>query len=508
MDLTQEVKFTSWRKYFWPVHNSEFKIVFLLAVIMFGVLFNYTILRDVKDVFILNANCSGSEVMGFIKTWGTVPISLIIVSIYARLSLSVSKASLFYITLLFFVTFFAMFNYVILPNVDTLHASKEWMENFSATYPKFRYLIPLIGNWSFSLFYIISEVWGSMGLSILFWQLANEITPHQSAKRLYPIFGLLGNIGVMASGACLNRIPKIAKQMYANQNLTDSQMWKINLNIITTCIIVFFAIIAIAYWKTRQEAERLNLHFTKKSAKKKEKLSFAESMKLVFNSKYLGLIAVLVLAYGMTINFVDATFKNQVKLLYPNKSDMTSFYGSYSFWTGAVTIIFMIVANNFTRIFSWFTCAIATPVIVFVAGTAFFLFIVFKSSISAMFGWSDNLVVKLSVLIGASLIIIARAAKYSFFDPSKERAYIPLEENLKLRGKAAVDGVGGRLGKSGGGLIQQILLILKPGSTQLTIAPYLGGMLVILTVAWMYAVGSLSKMFEKAVKEHKQEHAS
>ena len=35
----------------------------------------------------------------------------------------------------------------------------------------------LLYNWSYSLFYIMSELWGSVGVSVLFWQMANEITP-------------------------------------------------------------------------------------------------------------------------------------------------------------------------------------------------------------------------------------------------------------------------------------------------------------------------------------------
>jgi AAA family ATP:ADP antiporter len=76
-------------------------------------------------------------------------------------------------------------------------------------------------------------------------------------------------------------------------------------------------------------------------------------------------------------------------------------------------------------------------------------------------------------------------------------AYIPLDEDLKVKGKAAVDGVGGRLGKSGGAIIQQALLILIVGSTQLTIAPYLGFILLITVLAWMGSVFGLSKEFNR-----------
>jgi ATP/ADP translocase len=53
---------------------------------------------------------------------------------------------------------------------------------------------------SFSLYYIVSELWGSAGIPLLFWTCANDVTPIDQAKRLYSLFGLLGNLAPIASG--------------------------------------------------------------------------------------------------------------------------------------------------------------------------------------------------------------------------------------------------------------------------------------------------------------------
>ena len=62
----------------------------------------------------------------------------------------------------------------------------------------------------------------------------------------------------------------------------------------------------------------------------------------------------------------------------------------------------------------------------------------------------------MAVLIGAAQNILSKAAKYSLFDPCKESAFIPLDAESRTKGKAAVEVIGGPLGKSGGSFLQQV----------------------------------------------------
>jgi len=51
-----------------------------LAAMFFCILFNYTILRDTKDVLMVTAPKSGAEVIPFIKTYCNLPVAIVSVT--------------------------------------------------------------------------------------------------------------------------------------------------------------------------------------------------------------------------------------------------------------------------------------------------------------------------------------------------------------------------------------------------------------------------------------------
>mmetsp|Transcript_32317 Transcript_32317/g.54072 ORF Transcript_32317/g.54072 Transcript_32317/m.54072 type:complete len:121 (+) Transcript_32317:57-419(+) len=104
----------------------------------------------------------------------------------------------------------------------------------------------------------------------------------------------------------------------------------------------------------------------------------------------------------------------------------------------------------------------------------------------------------LAVIVGAAQNILSKSAKYSLFDPCKEMAYIPLDQESKTKGKAAIDVIGNPLGKSGGALIQQILIF---GLGSLSAAtPYLGVILCGLVFLWIQSANDLAGQFNKAME--------
>lgn len=68
---------------------------------------------------------------------------------------------------------------------------------------------------------------------------------------------------------------------------------------------------------------------------------------------------------------------------------------------------------------------------------------------------------------------------------------------LQLKGKAAIDVVCNPLGKSGGALIQQIMIVSFGSLAAST--PYLGGILLVIVLIWIKSANSLDKQFTGAL---------
>jgi AAA family ATP:ADP antiporter len=233
-----------------------------------------------------------------------------------------------------------------------------------------------------------------------------------------------------------------------------------------------------------------------KPKKSKLKLSTTDAIKHLLRSKYLGLIALLVICYGVTINLVEVSWKGQIGKQFTTGNEYTAFMGYLSGATGVTTILAIFLGSILVRKLGWRFAALMTPLMLGVTGILFFMCVIspeIVSPLGMMFGISPLL---LGVLIGFGQNVLSKSIKYALFDPTKEMAYIPLDEESKMRGKAAVDVVANRFGKSGGGYIQIALFALVGPLSE--VVPYLAVIFACFIGVWICSVFSLSVKFEKA----------
>jgi AAA family ATP:ADP antiporter len=327
----------------------------------------------------------------------------------------------------------------------------------------------------------------------LFWGFANDITRVTEAKRFYSLFGLGANLALLFSGPAIVYVSNVREHLPA-----DVDAWQYSLNLLMGMVVVAgLGVIAIYWWINRNvltDPRFYDATEEKKAKKSKPKMGVMESIKFLAQSKYILCLAILVIAYGISINLVEVTWKSQLKLQYPNANDYSTFMGKFSFFTGLVTIFMMLfVGGNLIRRKGWGFAAMVTPVVLLITGAGFFAFVLFRENLAGYIAMVGTTPLMLAVLFGAAQNIMSKSAKYSLFDPTKEMAYIPLDPESKVKGKAAIDVVGARLGKSGGSFVQQGLLVFFGSLAAIT--PYIAAILFVIIVAWLYAVKALNTRF-------------
>ncbi len=485
--------FSEMRKIIWPIEWHEHKKFLPMAAMMFCILLNYSTLRSIKDGFVVTS--IGPEAISFLKTYIVLPVAVMAMVAYVKLCDVLKQENVFYVITGFFIAYFALFTLLLYPYPDLVHPNAATITALSNEYPNFKWFIRIIGKWSFATFYAMAELWGSMMLSLLFWQFANQITKTEEAKRFYSMFGMLANLSLLVTAYILDYF--LSK---------DTQIVAENLKFIPLLLIMIVSgliIILLYRWinKNVLTDPRFYDAANKPIKKSKIKLSLGESFKMIFTSKYLALIALLVLAYGVSVNLVEGIWKAKILELYPDTEEYTRYMGRFQAWQGFTAILFMIVGSNILRKVSWLTAAMVTPIMMLATGIAFFVFIFFGNDI-AMYatGIFVSGPLAAAVMIGMIQNILSKATKYSLFDATKNMAYIPLDKDLRIKGQAAVEVIGGRFGKSGGGIIQSTFFILLPAFTFIEATPYFAGIFFVIVILWIYAVKALNKEYQEQVK--------
>ncbi len=489
------------RQRLFPVHSSEFPKFFSLTLIHVFVIINFWLLHNLKDTLIVASDGSGSEVINYLKIFGVFPASLLFVMGFSWLSNRYSQRALFYSILMCFLVVFVLFVAVLHPNTDMLHLSFEKLEMAKEAYPRLRWFLPAVGYWSYSLIYVVAEMWSAVVLTFLFWQFANQITPVEQARRFYMLIASFSSIGIVVAGLLTKNI----KYLFPNDVSAQVDF------LILIVILSILVIIGIYYWMQHYVVDdRQHYHpdHGPTKAKNKIKMSLGQSFKYIFRSDYLAYIAILGISYNISINFVEVTWKRQVKALYPAKEDYLSFMGEYNLWFALVMFFTGLIGSNVVRKVSWKTSAMVTPIVSLITAGLVFLIAIYGEQCAPLFGLGFTAVAG-SCWIGLIQNLSAKTCKNSFFNTTREMSYIPLDAELRVKGKAAVDVLSGRVGKLGGAGVQGLLLVLIPGASQLTIAPYLALCVLAIFLVWTWAIkrmnGKLAQMTKGTLEKPDKE---
>jgi ADP/ATP carrier protein family len=500
--LINKFRNSNFRQVIWPIQSHELIKFAPMALLMFLILLSYNIVRSIKDGLIMTK--IAPEIISFIKIWVEMPAGILIVFLYSYLCNKMSTEKVFRILVSSFLFLFALFVYYVYPNQVIFHPDPELVSQYTDLYPHLQWFIRLWGQWTFVAFYVLGELWPVVIFSLLFWQLANKITKTEEAKRFYSFFSFFGQSSLLMSGSIIMYFTS-KNHILSNYFIDLNDHTEVMIKSLMPVVLLSGILLLFLHFFIEQKIIKNPLHFQPKKKQDKLDLGLIESMKIIVRSKYLWTICILLVSYAVSVNLIEGLWFSKVKNYYHTTEKFVNYQGRVLFWTGVSTMIFSLIGSSIMRYFGWFWGAILTPAIILIAGTIFFTFCLLEDQLyDLLYTITLTTPAAIIVFIGGLQNVLGKGIKYSLFDASKEMLYIPLDDELKTKGKAAVDIIGTKIGKSSGAITQLMIFTIFPHAKYDNIVPFLTIFFVGICAFWIYGVCILNKEYTKLCNQKEE----
>ena len=492
-------------KYIFPhISEKDFRRFFSTCMMFLCIALVYSISRKIKDTVI--ATRMFVEIISTIKTCIILPLTTGIVILYQYITSKITDEQqdniIKYVTIVFlsYFLFYGMCEFGGTKVFDAISprsslsdlVSNKYLSNFLLQ------LDILIGGIWHVLFYTFTELYGTMILSFGFWRFVNAYTSIDEAKIFYPYFIGVASMSTTFSGILGYLVNGILAYICCT-GFRYGEIYNV-INILVCCLLMLTSLycysISLHEYKIHvRSLEELNVNKTKKTAK--NKVGFLDGIAAILSSKILFFLNFCVMAYMSSINIVEITWKKKVSEVFSlsDRQGFDNFMNTLQIIVGLSVFMLSYVSQYIYARFGWLITALLNPIGLGVTGLVFFMAVNSFTPIGCMlYGYAH--------IIGAVQNVASKSLKYSSFDYTKEMAFLYLDKDTRNRGKAAIDGLGGRFGKAGGSFIQMLLITLlvpkdKLRSGQQYIAPYMGFILAVFVVIWVFSIIQIGTEIER-----------
>jgi AAA family ATP:ADP antiporter len=310
----------------------------------------------------------------------------------------------------------------------------------------FWWLLGLHLDWLPALVYIWTGIYAVIIPSQV-WMLANHLFTTRQARRLFAIVGSGGILGAALGGLGSRELAQAAGTT----------------SLLPACIVILLACSVITGYLWRRSG--LPGVPSPRSRPAGGPASLFESFLAVRSSRYLMLMAILVVLSAILNNLVDYQFKYIVRRDISDRDQMTAFFAGFSSYMAFFSFLMQLVLTS--RIMRWFGLNLA----------------IFVLPVSMLAG---STVLLFSAALTAAVLLKGAdsAFRHSIDRSSVELLWVPLPARLKQQAKSFIDVVASRWADGlGGGLLILLATVLHWSVQQISwVNLVIGG--AWLAVAW------------------------
>ena len=442
--------------------QSQRRHVYMSILVLLSTI-GYNIMRGMRETVVFQFGQHGAMYTPFIRILCILPISALLFVYYLSIKRRCNTLMAYYAITLPILAYFVVYSLFSNPHAVLETAYSPWLQSWIATYPPLRFVAGIFIHWDKTLYYVFCEAWGSFTLVILFWQIANETYTAKQAEKMYPVFSMLGGLGIICSSLLIRHMGKHP-----------------NITVLTTQVIC--AIGLINCWLVTQIWHGCK---TYQLTKAKLSIGLRDGIKMAFTNPHILYLCLCIISFSVLCNIYENTVRNIILQHYASEQDVFKFWGSFFMGKGLLVMTANLLSRFLLQRVGWFYVSITTPVVSIIS--IHFALSIPSLSLQHLFGQPQVLLSLLALLLQLNF-----AAKYAFFDPTKEMAYIPLNDDQRTYGKAVADGLGSRVGNISSGLVQTLAIFIASGSEFAQIAPYLLVTCSGISLIWIWAINRLS----------------
>lgn len=495
------------------ISKPERKLFWVLCTLFFIISYVYSVIRDMKDALVIHRLDSGS--IPYLKIVIVLPANIIAILIIQKMLSSRSISRVFSKVTLFFSVFFMVYgsviNFKLEPNeyirIDPFSDGKMAVLGLEWT----RAIFLMVFAYMTTLIYLFAELWGSCVLSFLFMSFTNSICTKKQNFRYTPLLLISSNIALLLSGFTMTIISDVKSKLSyeVNQYLNIS-------------IFVTLGILAASVFLIHRHYEKSvllkQIFIPSDNSKKgaKLKVGIIEGLKEIFTSKLVLSMSFMVIAYSITVNMVENSFKSVMSIIAKNRGIPRDQFvmktnGSNQIYTGFIVIFILLFKfSELVHIFGWISVAIMPPLFSLLSGIVYFTITYHNVKMdnnettffSSLFSKKDTLD-NIELYVGQISVVLYKVLKYAAFDVCKEFISMTIDPLYRAHYKSIFDGICGKLGKAMGSGVTNIQNFFMNTTDVRKAALFSMAIVLTLDLVWIYAVFYLARKYNNSIKSNK-----